>query len=791
MRIIELKCDQFAGLHDRDIRFEPGMNLLIGPNESGKSTLADLLYQLFFHDNVIDKRRDRNFIELYFPKTTSAYQADTIDGTVRFEGKNGTYRLYKDWSGKDGSVRLSMPDGVTLRDPEAIGKILAEELSFGKGVYDELVFPSQKREATALRGLFSDGSSETDEELASLLARAVMETGGVDLDRLEDRITQEVASYEGRWDSAADLPEGGRSRDHRNPWKVGRGLVLDAYYEMRTVEGLQEDALKAEMQVEALKKEWKSAEETLRSTREKREQFSRVQGLIHERKSTEKLLKASEQELTRMDDALRTWPRIEEEFRSAESLKEELLLSEKKELYRAVQKDMLEYRKREDELEKLGSVDRKDITEAERLQRDIIREESRLSGLRLTARVRKLGDYDVEKTVLRTGEKQRLEDGELDVDEAVEIRVPGVVSVELVPKGINPDLVRAKIGELKYLYTEILTKNRVSSVDALREKQERVAKLEQEREHFSESVDRQLAGQKWETLRTEALAIPEDQRPSEKVKRDVLVLAGRKTLDLFIGEKAAQIRLLHDQYESPEKLKALCEAKDAECMKMRIRLSQGEELPEEFQKIGDPDAYDAELKTQVSAAEKRYQEVMQRLSRAESDLGDRSYEEYSEELRKKQAEFEEKKAMLTRWKHIREVFLRLRGELAGDPMTDVEEAFRENLRILSGGSLTLESLSEDLKTSLVSGNHPLTYATLSEGTKDTVLLAFRLAVLEHLYPEGGALAVFDDPFTDMDPERTAQACRLLQAFAEKNQVIFISCDEKYEKMLSGNVIREE
>jgi uncharacterized protein YhaN len=77
---------------------------------------------------------------------------------------------------------------------------------------------------------------------------------------------------------------------------------------------------------------------------------------------------------------------------------------------------------------------------------------------------------------------------------------------------------------------------------------------------------------------------------------------------------------------------------------------------------------------------------------------------------------------------------------------------------------------------------------LSEGAKDTGYLAFRLAVLERLYPNGGGLAIFDDPFTDMDPARTTQACKLLRRFAEKNQIIFVTCDDKYDGLLETAAI---
>ena len=48
MIIKKIESGQFAGLRDQDVRFEDGMNLLIGENEAGKSTIVDLLYHLFF-----------------------------------------------------------------------------------------------------------------------------------------------------------------------------------------------------------------------------------------------------------------------------------------------------------------------------------------------------------------------------------------------------------------------------------------------------------------------------------------------------------------------------------------------------------------------------------------------------------------------------------------------------------------------------------------------------------------------------------------------------------------------
>ena len=119
---------------------------------------------------------------------------------------------------------------------------------------------------------------------------------------------------------------------------------------------------------------------------------------------------------------------------------------------------------------------------------------------------------------------------------------------------------------------------------------------------------------------------------------------------------------------------------------------------------------------------------------------------------------------------------------------DIQANFRRNLALLSEDTIRMEDMDEKLRPSLVSGSSRLTHNILSEGTKDTISLAFRLAMLEHLYPQGGAVAIFDDPFTDMDPRRREQACRLLQTFAEKNQVLFLTCDSIYETLLTGHRI---
>ncbi|MDE6675965.1 MAG: AAA family ATPase, partial [Acetatifactor sp.] len=107
MRIKRVECDQFAGVQGRELEFNNGLNIVVGDNESGKSTMVDLIYQILFKGVKLDGRSDSDFMDKYFPKKVSGPQGDVIDGVLVFETSNGTYKLKKEWEKGEGSCRLT------------------------------------------------------------------------------------------------------------------------------------------------------------------------------------------------------------------------------------------------------------------------------------------------------------------------------------------------------------------------------------------------------------------------------------------------------------------------------------------------------------------------------------------------------------------------------------------------------------------------------------------------------------------------------------------------------------
>src|SRR5205085_1275934 len=82
-------------------------------------------------------------------------------------------------------------------------------------------------------------------------------------------------------------------------------------------------------------------------------------------------------------------------------------------------------------------------------------------------------------------------------------------------------------------------------------------------------------------------------------------------------------------------------------------------------------------------------------------------------------------------------------------------------------------------------------AALSTGTRDQLYLALRLAALEHVIEQRGALpVVLDDLFVHFDDPRTAAGLRVLDELACRTQILLFTHHEQVASQAS-NVIDED
>ncbi|MBR3251914.1 MAG: AAA family ATPase, partial [Erysipelotrichaceae bacterium] len=176
MKINKIETEAFAGIQDRELEFDDGINLIVGENETGKSTIVDLIYNMFFQTTNTKRNKDRSFLNLYFPNKDSEFSGDFINGKVVFENDKGKFTLEKEWNDDGGETKLTTPDKTKIKNAEQVEEIIDKELRYGKGVFNELIFSSQKRDLSIIRSLL-DGDDDNDvlstkDELSSIVAKA-------------------------------------------------------------------------------------------------------------------------------------------------------------------------------------------------------------------------------------------------------------------------------------------------------------------------------------------------------------------------------------------------------------------------------------------------------------------------------------------------------------------------------------------------------------------------------------------------------------------------------------------
>ena len=797
MKIKRVECDQFAGVHDIDIEFVDGLNLVIGENESGKSTIADLIFRILFKDTKIDGRSDATFIDWYFPKKLRGPQGDVIDGTLEFATDKGNYKLSREWQKRNGSSRLKTPEKTWIKNTDEITRILAEELGYREGVFDEIVFASQKRKQSAIESIMKalprkkDELSKTRDNLTSTVTQAALETGGVSLEKLERRLQKNLEDLGGHWDSDADAPEVGKDgKKHgiKNEWKQNVGTVLEAYYKMEETRQNQRNAEKAEREVEKCQKELKKWQNTKKAFEEQRTEFWKYKGLIEKKDSLDTTIRRDREDIGKMRTVYKNWPKYKQNLEEAKELRKQQELLRVKIRYKSVKTALDDYEEKKRRKSGLTEITTKDVNDLENIINQKHFAERKISGLNLTARIKQLGELPVEVKNTVTGEQVYAPDGEYSIAEAVEITIPDVMEMQLIPKGVDVDWIREQINSANEEIQKGFERHGVTNIDELREKLGEYEKACREYDDSKRWLDTTLNGESWEDIKEAYEKIDVELLSEEDLKKSIETLCGRKSIDAYIGGVENNLYLYQNEYNTKEALADRITDTEKRIRENEVELRKLDDIPEKYRQIRDPQKHEEAIKNKIGTAEQRINRCNDECIDAIRNMGDRTAEDFTEELLQKEAAFKAAKTEYAHWKNIADVFFRMKEQIKGNPMEDIEAQFREYVNIITDGNIELLSIDEKMSADLSSGNNKLAYDILSNGTKDTISLAFRLAMLDHLYPEGGGLAVFDDAFTEMDPQRVHQSCKLIKEFAKKNQVIFITCDEKYMDLMDPDSI---
>ncbi|MDW7678704.1 MAG: ATP-binding protein, partial [Bacillota bacterium] len=140
MQINSLSLAPFAGIHRLQVDFKPGLNVLLGPNEAGKSTVVEALFAVLFQSIKL-KRSVRADME--FQRRAWQYpDGDHAHLQLQFLAADTQYTLTKHWQQEKSYAGL-FDGGHTVMEEEVINRRLAPFLRYGAVTYANVLFARQ------------------------------------------------------------------------------------------------------------------------------------------------------------------------------------------------------------------------------------------------------------------------------------------------------------------------------------------------------------------------------------------------------------------------------------------------------------------------------------------------------------------------------------------------------------------------------------------------------------------------------------------------------------------------
>lgn len=785
MRIDHYSSEQFAGVRDHDVKFEPGMNVVLGNNETGKSTMIAAIFYALTQSTKLDKRRDSAFIEHYFPTRG----AKTIDSSVSFTQNGESYVLTKLWdiTGQDTGFKLRRVGGDTLRGNQAEDE-LKSLMQFGFSVYSNLIFGRQNHEEEILQwcyNFFAQKSDESVDVVRKQIGSAVSAASGISPEKIIAEIDKRLSKLGDRWDFARNAPE--RKTGAGRRWEKGLGDILKAWYNFEDADNAYQDAKDAEKSIASTTRKLETAKSEQADIKDRKAKLLEQKGSVDNIANLQELKHQSGRALDKARKALLDWPIQEERVTEGErllALKEE---RERKEKKSDLKKRISKIKKINEEIKELQqdttswSDFKRDFEEALDLENDIALNRATLSAATLHATIKMAGNHMAQVDL--GGKLQSVKELDCNVSGYFSMTIPGIAEVLVEPPEIDVKSIQQRIEDAQQRIDEILDEYCVSELSALEdlseEYEEDIAKLDKKNTELEALLDSK-------TLEEYSRMLEEiDDDPSIRIPHnlDDLIesyLRGNRVLDVAISLAKNAINGYQGEYSTIDSLKETINHLEASIESQEDRIGklslQSDISKEQF------DMLLKECNEKLHTLDRQigeYQTVLGQLGEP-ANVADFEFER--DRLKD---EWESLKRMHCNYQKIKEDFLACQKQ-DDHRFDDFHAKFNEYLSAISGDSLTM---NDDNGLLLTSGQNPVNKDILSAGTRKTVLLAFRLAVLSYYFPNGDGLIVLDDDLLDMDPDRRLQAAALLKSFSEKNQIIFTTCDPAIAELLGGNQIK--
>lgn len=770
MRIRSVRARNFRRFEELDLELEPGLNLIVGPNEAGKSTVLEAVELGLYGDGTTEAQ------------SIAALRRWDSEGDfwirLELEDGEGRYVLTRDFG--EGRNSLLLPDGEELEDKESIQRQVQVLTGLPSGTTPrEGRFPTEAFRSIVC--VFQDELDRVAEGRASirqLIEARLLGRAEVDLDQLLRRLEAQLRRLRRR--GTVNLGPIAQTEQELERLRRRRREVEA---EVQAAAGFREEMTENESRLAAARKELEIKSAAL-------EKMGRARELERRKQEADRTYEAAREARRQRAGAAEELERTREELALVEAA---LRRSELEEELGRLSERGARLRHIEARLEELPRLTEEEAARLRELPGQIRALEAGLEGQGLSLRLEPEEPLELELGLDAEPEARRLEEPLQDeARERLELRLPGRLRLAVRNLGLGEEGLARRVRELEGELAALLTRHQAREVEPLLKAWRERRELERERER----LDREVAPDEAE-LRKELDSLP---RP-ESSPKGAAQGGGARTE----AEGAGLAERREELVRRVERLTGALETGDPQTLERREKealkaLAKIEVRLEELEGYrGGASEYErlqrqvSELGAEVGRLERevaRLGGALQHEPPGEDDLAPLIEEEARLEAQLRR--YEERAGVL---EAVIELLVEARERTARQIHGELAERAAHHLSRLTGGRYRQLELREDLTVRLRSPDREAwleeqeVERTLSTATRDQLYFALRLALLEVLTGPDRPPLLLDDPFNHFDPSRLEAAGEILEALAAEHQVLTFVCREDGTLARRGSVHR--
>lgn len=808
MKLIQIELCPFAGFQQRTVAFESGLNVVLGENEAGKSTLVEAIKAVLFESTQQGKREYTPFAEKFIPRG----KGDHAKVNLTFSVGSDIYTLSKTWgAGKSASLRLD--GGASWNDDIAVQDQLNALLQLHRGSWETILFADQNTLFETASNI--EASAQNINRIPTLKNMQAGIPGDIPAEDLLADLEAMIATYDGQWDFIANGPKD--NRGIHNKWLKSVGLIIKAYYEMEDTRYKYEQLQSYEVDMENASAEFKTRSAEKIEVQADLKKYYAFKDAINEQNKIKLSLTEEKTLLDPMLVAMQEWKsKADNQITAAEILEElsksMITLSAEGKLAARLEEtrqSMAQYRRileldrriveTQQNLTNNGSISKLDIEQIEKLRQAINKCQVSLEAQKLQASIRA-----TQNTELKI-------QGGIEAETSVTVQAGGTATIEAagqftfkadgftvaVKSLLEPvDELIEKLSKNQAELTAILFRNNLPSL----EEYERRLLLNQSENRQLETLNLQrnealeLAKMDFEALTTLALeveAIPSTTRDVNIVRDLYRDEKDKYKLLTETNEKdAVLLKSWQNNYGDTSNLAILVGEKSLEVKRLEKQLGELSGLPPEFKS-------EQEFREHISALELRLNTLSERLGELERNITrlQTLLENFDSDALSLQVKLENDEARFRRIKSEYNALCMGRTKLKALIDAQQENPFEafENETAAMFAQITENRYTQIVRgseapESVLFNNQQIPVSLLSDGTAGALGLAIRFAYAKQYLNNMEGFMVLDDPFTDFDNARRVLASKCIQSFADEKQMIVLTCHQQHAKDLGGHCI---